>query len=132
MTKHRRRGSASAEMLIMMLIVIGVLAAVGLQKYGAIKESAHVTVLVDNLRSLAASEEAYYADHSTYYGGEVPSSALAFVPSAGVIMTIDAAGAMGWSATAATQGTKRHCSALYGDGGPAIPAIVEKQAACTP
>jgi Tfp pilus assembly protein PilE len=117
-------------MLIVLLIAIGVLAAVGLQKYSALKESAHLTVMVDNLRGLAASEEAYYADHSTYYGGELPSPVLRFVPTAGVTMKIDAAGAMGWSATAAAIGTKRHCSVLYGDGGPAIPAVFENATPC--
>ena len=81
MTGHRR-GSASAEMLIVLMIVIGVLAAVGLQKYAALSEKAHVAVMVDNLRNLAASEEAYFADHASYYGGELPSTALAFVPRA--------------------------------------------------
>ena len=117
-------------MLIVLLIAIGVLAAVGLQKYSALREGAHVTVMVDNLRNLAASEEAYYADYSTYYGGELPSSALRFVPTAGVTMTIDAAGSMGWSATAAAIGTKRHCTVVYGDGGPAGPPIIAQATPC--
>jgi Tfp pilus assembly protein PilE len=128
--KGQKRGFASAEMLIVLLIAIGVLAAVGLQKYAALRESADVTVMVDNLRNLAASQEAYFADHASYYGGEVPSPALPFVPTPGVTMTIEAAGAMGWSATAAATGAKRHCSVFYGDGGPVLSAGVEKQTAC--
>lgn len=128
--KGHRRGFASAEMLIVLLIAIGVLAAVGLQKYAALRENAHVTVMVDNLRNLAASQEAYFADHASYYGGEVPSPALPYEPSAGVTMTIDAAGQTGWSATAAARGTKRHCSVLYGDGGPALVPGFEQQTPC--
>jgi Tfp pilus assembly protein PilE len=129
MTGHRR-GSASAEMLIVLMIIIGVLAAVGLQKYAALSENAHVAVMVDDLRKLAASEEAYFADHASYYGGEVPSTVLAFVPSSDVLMRIDAAGAAGWSATAASRGTKRHCSVMYGDGGPALAPGVETRTPC--
>jgi Tfp pilus assembly protein PilE len=129
MTGHRR-GSASAEMLIVLMIVIGVLAAVGLQKYAALSENARVAVMVDNLVNLAASEEAYYADHASYYGGELPSTAMAFVPSGDVTMRIDAAGEAGWSATAAARGTTRRCSVLYGDGGPALAPGVEKRTPC--
>jgi len=126
----RRRGAVSAEMLIVLMIVIGVLAAVGLEKYAALSENAQVAAMVANLRNLAASEEAYFADHASYYGGEVPSTALAFVPSGDVTMRIDAAGAAGWSATAAARGTKRRCSVLYGDGGPAPGPGVEMRTPC--
>jgi Tfp pilus assembly protein PilE len=128
--KDHRRGFASAEMLIVLLIVIGVLAAIGLQKSAALREDAHLTVMVDNLRNLAVSEEAYFADHASYYGGEVPSPAMSFVPSGGVSVRIDAAGGAGWSATAAARGTRRHCSVVYGDGGPGLPTGMEKQTAC--
>ena len=125
MTQQVRRGFASAEMLVTTLIVVGVVAAIALQKYASIRDGAHVTVMVEDLRHLAASQEAYFADHQTYYGGEVPSPALAFVPSAGVTLKIDAAGATGWSATAVAMGTRRRCSALYGDAGPEGYAAVE-------
>lgn len=127
---YARRGLASPELLVVLLIVIGVLAAIGLQRYGALKEGAAVTVMVDNLRSLAVSEEAYFADHATYYGGEVPSPALTFFPTDGVRATIESAGKMGWSATATVAGIQRRCRVVFGDGGTGVPAIVQNSADC--
>jgi Tfp pilus assembly protein PilE len=117
-------------MLVATLIVIGVLAVVGLQQSAVMRESAHVTVMVDDLRKLAESEEAFYADHSTYYGGTVPSGLLAFMPSAGVIIRIDAASANGWAATAVTTGSSRHCVAVFGKPGRDDSDRAETQATC--
>lgn len=130
MVLYARRGLASPELLVVLLIVIGVLAAIGLQRYASLKEGAAVTVMVDNLRNLAASEEAYFADHAAYYGGEVPSPALSFVPTGGVRATIESAGKMGWSATATVAGIQRRCSVMFGDGGSGARAIVQNSADC--
>ena len=128
--EDNRRGFASAEMLVVLLL-IGMLAGVGLPRYAATKENARVARMVDDLRNLAVSEEAYFADHATYYRGVLPSTALAFQPSAGVTLTIDSAAVTGWSATASTMGTSQHCVVFYGDAAPSVPAAGETQAACT-
>jgi type II secretory pathway pseudopilin PulG len=125
------RGFTSIEMLVAILIMVAV-AGFGVQWSAGSRESARVTAMVDDLRKLAASEEAYYADHSTYYRGVLPSPALAFVPSPGVTMTVDAAGSTGWAATAAAVGTSRHCSALYGNAGSAGAVPAEEQTICAP
>ncbi len=128
--EDNRRGFASAEMLVVLLL-IGILAGVGLPWYAATKENVRVARMVDDLRNLAVSEEAYFADHATYYRGVLPSTALAFQPSAGVTLTIDSAAVTGWSATASTMGTSQHCVVFYGDAAPSVPAAAETQAACT-
>ena len=129
MMKRGSRGFASAEMLVTTLIVAGAVAAVAMRRYASIKDGANITVMAVDLRHLAASQEVYFADHARYYAGEVPSSELAFVPSAGVTVRITSAGATGWAATAAAVGTTRRCSALYGDAGPNGSAAIE-HAAC--
>ncbi|MGH7593787.1 MAG: type IV pilin protein [Gemmatimonadales bacterium] len=127
---HNSLGFSSAEMVVG-LLTVGVLAGAGLQGYAATRARANIVRMVDDLRNLANSEEGYFADHATYYGGAVPSAALAFVPSAGVTMIIDQAGPTGWSATAVTTGTRRVCKVFYGKTvGGAAPAA-ETQAACT-
>ena len=124
-----RRGLTSAEMLLFVLMS-GVRAGAGVSRFAAMRDTARAAVMVDDLRKLAASEEAYFADHATYYGGTVPSTGLAFMPSAGVTLTIVSAGAKGWSATAATIGSRKRCMAVFGENEPVDSARTETQATC--
>jgi len=125
-----RRGFTLIELLIV-IVIIGILAAIAIPKYGSTKEKAYVARMQNDLRNLAVSQEAYFDDNNTYYNGVIPSTALIYNPSNGVTVNIDAATDAGWAATASSVGTSRQCQVFYGSAGPDGVATVEGRIQCT-
>lgn len=127
-----RAGFTLIEMLIV-VVVLGILAAIAIPKFKFTKEKAFVSRMKGDLRNFATAQESYWADNAVYYTGTVPSSALLYNPSQGVILTVIEATNAGWSATATyPSGTARSCSLISGKASPVGPATVEGQIACTP
>jgi type IV pilus assembly protein PilA len=123
-----RRGFTLIELLIV-VVIIGILAAIAIPKFAATKERAYVANMRSDLRNLATSQEAYFTDHQAYYTGSVPSSALVYNPSPGVSVSITG-GTTGWGATATSNKTSKTCALYFGDAGPLGPADAEGQVKC--
>jgi prepilin-type N-terminal cleavage/methylation domain-containing protein len=125
------RGSSGFTLieLLIVVVIIGLLAAIAIPKFAATKERAYVAKMRSDLRNLATSQESYFTDHQTYYTGSVPSSQLVYNPSPGVSVSL-AAGTTGWGATSTIVGTSKTCALYFGDGGPLGPATVEGIVAC--
>lgn len=68
-TTHRP-GFTLVELLVVTGI-IGILAAVALGKFGAVKERAAVAAMQHELKRMAIAEEEYYVKNGTYAGGTV-------------------------------------------------------------
>ncbi|MGH7585033.1 MAG: type IV pilin protein [Gemmatimonadales bacterium] len=128
---RRRAGFTLIELLIV-VVIIGVLAAIAIPKFAATKEKAYLAKMKGDLRNLMTAQEGYSADFLTYYGGPVPSALLAYNPSSGVMITIVAAVPGGWSATATfpTQ-TVKTCAVFIGAAPPPAPAIADGIIACS-
>src|SRR5216117_3323752 len=60
-----RFGFTLIEMLIV-LVIIGVLAAIAIPKFGNTKEKAYIATMKSDLRNLVTAEEAYFADSVAY------------------------------------------------------------------
>jgi len=130
--RHNRAGFTLIELLIV-VVIIGILAAIAIPKFGATKVKGYVAVMRSDLRNLATAQEAYVADNNTYFNGSVPNTLLIYNPSSGVAVTITEGTAAGWGATAAyPAGTTRTCSVFYGSATAPPPATIEGQVACTP
>jgi type IV pilus assembly protein PilA len=130
--RNNRGGFTLIEILIV-VVIIGILAAIAIPKFASTKEKSYVAVMKSDLRNLAVAQEAYNADNNTYYAGVIPSPALIYNPSSGVTVTITAGTGSGWGATAAyLVGTTRTCALFYGNATPPAPATAEGQVACTP
>jgi prepilin-type N-terminal cleavage/methylation domain-containing protein len=119
------KGFTLIELLIV-VVIIGILAAIAIPKFSATREKAYFAAMKSDLKNLASQQEIYYSDTYSYTTNE---TSLGFVQSEGVEVTVGAANGTGWSATAthsALAGTEG-CGIYYGDaasvslGGPGAP-----------
>ena len=128
---HDNKGFTLIELLIV-VVIIGILAAIGITNFGNSKERAMVAAMKTDLRNLVSAEEAYYSNGQTYYGGVVPAAAMPFDPTQNVTITLSTVTSTGWAASATHTYTAKTCAIFMGTGTPVAPATVEGRVACTP
>ena len=136
-----RKGFTLIELLIV-VVIIGILAAIAIPKFASTKEKAYLASMKSDLRNLATAEEGYFADNQVYLSGNAsnlagvatPLVALGnFVPSAGVSITFTAAAGTGWNAVTTHSATAKTCDIFIGTApGSAGVATVEGEPKCTP
>ena len=90
-----RKGFTLIELLIV-VVIIGILAAIAIPKFANTKGKAYVTAMKSDLRNLVTAEEAFFADSSKYTS---TLAQLKFNRSSGVGSPTIATGAGYWSAT---------------------------------
>jgi len=88
------RGFTLIELLIV-VVIIGVLAAIAIPKFQSTKGKANAATLKADLRNLATAQEAYYYDYNTYTTDLV---GLRLTLSTGVSVTWGTVNAAGWGA----------------------------------
>ena len=115
-----------------MVVIIGILAAIAIPKFANTKAKAVATAMRSDLRNLASTQETYWTDNNTYYGGVIPDPASTSGRLHSVSITIVSATASGWSAQATAPGvTAQNCVIFYGVAPAIPPAIVDGSFACT-
>src|SRR5688500_14499487 len=92
---RNNKGFTLIELLIV-VVIIGILAAIAIPKFSATREKAYFAAMKSDLKNLASQQEIYYADNYAYTSSE---TALTFVQSEGVEVGV-AASSSGWSASA--------------------------------
>ncbi|MFN8665812.1 MAG: prepilin-type N-terminal cleavage/methylation domain-containing protein [Gemmatimonadaceae bacterium] len=134
MLNKTRKGFTLIELLIV-VVIIGILAAIAIPKFANTKEKAYLASMKSDLRNMATTQESYFADNQVYVAGSAAnttggtSSLYGFVPSAGVTVTASASGGTGWSATAGHTATARTCAIFVGVAA-VSPATVEAEPKC--
>lgn len=93
---HRRSGFTLIELLIV-VVIIGLLAAIAIPKFSVTKGKAYAASIKSDLKNVATAQESYFYENSTY---STDRTTLNFNGSPGVAITIVSATASGWSATA--------------------------------
>ena len=122
-----RRGFTLIELLIV-VVIIGVLAAIAIPKFQSTKGKANAATLKSDLRNLATAQEAYFYEHLSY---TTTLSALNVSLSTGVTITWGTVGTQGWSAKITHPlAYPIECAMFIGAGPPMPPATVEGQLLC--
>ena len=106
----KKKGFTLIELLIV-VVIIGILAAIAIPKFANTKEKAYVASMKADLRNLATYEESFAADSSgAYFSGN--GSAQGFSPSQNVTVTATAVAGppATWTAAATHTLTSKTCS----------------------
>ncbi|MCC6242816.1 MAG: prepilin-type N-terminal cleavage/methylation domain-containing protein [Gemmatimonadaceae bacterium] len=121
------RGFTLIELLIV-VVIIGILAAIAIPKFSETKGKSYATALKSDLKNLSSVQEDYFYNNETYAAG---LGSVTFRPTNGVILTITEASGAGWSATAThPSAAPLTCAVYYGTAAPVGAATAEGQVAC--
>jgi type IV pilus assembly protein PilA len=125
----RPRAAFTLIELLIVVVIIGILAAIAIPKFQNTKGKANSAALRSDLRNLAVAEESYYFEQKTY---SVDTAAIKFRPSPGVIMTIGTTyGGAAWVATAMHPlSYPLKCTIYYGETTAPFPNQAEGAAVC--
>jgi prepilin-type N-terminal cleavage/methylation domain-containing protein len=125
---RNRKGFTLIELLIV-VVIIGILAAIAIPKFANTKSKAYITAMKSDLRNLVTAEAAFFADSSKY---TATVTDLKFQSSTGVSSPAIVAGAGFWSATVthsqlpATQS----CGISINTTNPTVTTAAEGEPAC--
>jgi type IV pilus assembly protein PilA len=121
------KGFTLIELLIV-VVIIGILAAIAIPKFANTKEKAYIAAMKSDLRNLVTAQESYFADNVTYAAA---TGNLSYNSSTGVTVTMASASGTGWSATAAHNGTAKTCGIFVGSATAPITGASEGEPKCT-
>jgi prepilin-type N-terminal cleavage/methylation domain-containing protein len=93
---RNREGFTLIELLIV-VVIIGILAAIAIPKFANTKEKAYYTAMKSDLRNLMTAEESYFSDSSQYSAN--PTDLNNFKTSTGVAGLTIVTGQGFWTAT---------------------------------
>lgn len=103
-----KQGFTLIELLIV-VVIIGILAAIAIPKFANTKEKAYVASMKTDLRNLITAQDAYYADNNSYYATGTANLGTNYRASTGISVVIGGATASGWAATATSTLTAMVC-----------------------
>lgn len=114
--------------LLIVVVIIGILAAIAIPKFQNTKGKANAAALKTDLRNLATAEEAYFFEYAVYTDDV---SKLSYRNSPGVVLSVVEATSSGWSALGTHPASYPLTCALFNGNVSAVaPATIEGLIAC--
>ena len=115
--------------LLIVVVIIGILAAIAIPKFTAVREKAFMASAKADLRNLTSLQEVYY--NSNYAFGSSLTD-VGFTSSEGVTVAITESSNLGWSGTASHAGMPGDSCAIYhGNASVVSPATVVSTVVCS-
>ncbi len=108
-----KKGFTLIELLIV-VVIIGILAAIAIPKFANTKEKAYVASMKSDLRNLVTAQEAYFSDNNSTYAASTTAMGTNYKASSGVTVTMGTVTATGWAASAGHQSTAKTCAISVG------------------
>jgi prepilin-type N-terminal cleavage/methylation domain-containing protein len=125
--RRQRQGFTLIELLIV-VVIIGILAAIAIPKFSNTKGKSYVAAMKSDLRNLATAQEAYSYEHAEYT--DVLGN-LSFNGSPGVTLSISVVPG-GWTGEATHElANPLVCQLWFGAAGPMSIATEEGKVACS-
>ena len=93
-----RKGFTLIELLIV-VVIIGILAAIAIPKFANTKSKAYITAMKSDLRNLVSAQESFFSDSSKYTASLAAAGGLNVKASSGVRDPIIVTYAGAWVAT---------------------------------
>ncbi len=113
---RNRKGFTLIELLIV-VVIIGILAAIAIPKFASTKEKAYITAMKSDLRNMMTAQESYFSDYGEYAGATTSLKGFSKTTNVTVHLSNTNVGKAGWYASAThgalTGGQK--CEIAVGD-----------------
>ena len=93
---RNRKGFTLIELLIV-VVIIGILAAIAIPKFASTKEKAYITAMRSDLRNMMTAQESYFSDYGTYTSNT--TNLKGFSQTTGVHVAVGEATGGGWWAS---------------------------------
>ncbi|HEV3486613.1 MAG TPA: prepilin-type N-terminal cleavage/methylation domain-containing protein [Vicinamibacterales bacterium] len=129
---RNRKGFTLIELLIV-VVIIGILAAIAIPKFASTKEKAYVTAMKSDLRNMMTAQESYFSDYGKYAGATTELKGFSKTTNVTVHLNAADADAAGWyaSATHAALTDGQKCEIAVGSKvGNATPPLNEGEPRC--
>ena len=112
---RNQKGFTLIELLIV-VVIIGILAAIAIPKFANTKEKAYVATMKSDLRNLITAQDAYFSDNNSMYAAGTTNLGTNYKPSNGNTVSISNATGTGWKATISSVSTTKTCLITLGGG----------------
>ena len=128
MKTTNRKGFSLIELLIV-VVIIGILAAIAIPKFANTKEKAYIAQMKSDLKNLASAQESYFSDRSQYATlAQIQTAPYSWVVSGGAanVAPVILQSASGWNAVltdgrVTSAGATASCG-IFAGGTPGAPA----------